>query len=97
MKNMGIIESAAQCSRVAMMRHYLSMAKIGRMKEERLKERNLYNILGIIAQSCCGNWLYDRKGRSQERLVWFGNIPSYILEIALVLLMKYLLYLVKLA
>ena len=55
MKNMGIIESAAQCSRVSMMRHYLSMAKIGRMKEERLKERNLYNILGIIAQSCCGN------------------------------------------
>ena len=55
MKNMGNIESAAQCSRVAMISHYLSMAKIGRMKEERLKERKLYNILGIIAHSCCGN------------------------------------------
>lgn len=47
MKNMGNIESAAECSRVAMISHCLLIAKIGRMKEERLKKRNLYNILCI--------------------------------------------------
>ena len=55
MKNMGNIKSAAQCSRVAMISHYLLMAKIGRMKEERLKERNFYTILCIIDHSCCDN------------------------------------------